>query len=292
MKIEINNNIYDSGEKFSFSKVDKDGEIISSNSNIHENKELDEMVNLDSSSYTDENDINRFNIIIDDNDCSDSFFDDVCDSLSESGIKFKKSKSGENINFGNCLVITLDQQYSSGFESIIFAPFNNARIGESDALALSMYASFKQGNISTTNILCGKSGYNVDENGNFSNIIPTDTETKIDENHDTSFVTISFGTQNMEASTVAECIRNGLARYVSYINNCDSQTDLIYRSTEGEDVKMVAEYFGATPDSLSFANKLENKEQLTAQAVINPAVKDIDMFNPKSDYSTRLSRKI
>ena len=290
MKIDIRDDNFSSNRKFSFSRINKDGEMIPSEADTIRKNELDEMINSNSQGLDiSENDINKLNIIIDDSDCSDTFFDEVCSTLSEDGIKYKISKNGENVNVGNAVVITLDQQYSSGYESIVFAPYDNARIGDSDALTLSMYAAFKQKDVSINNILCGKVGYRVDENGNVSNMIPTDTEKNIEENHDTSFVTISFGTQQIEPSVVAKSIESGLIRYISYMNNYDSQTDLIYRSSEGEDIKMIAEYFGSTPELLALANKLESREQIAAQAIINPSVKDIDVFKSDVDYSLELT---
>lgn len=283
-------NTYDyvENQKFNFGIYSKDGKIISSNidNNNNNNDELKNMLKSeDNNSNVSVNDINMLNIIIDDSDCSDNFFDEICKILSDDGLKFKVSKNGNGVNVGNSVVITLDQQYSSGFESIVFAPFDNARVGESDALALSIQSAFKNINLSTGNISCGKVGYRISDDGNVSNIVPTSTEEAIDENHDTSFVTISLGTQTIEPDDIAKCIENGLARYVCYINNYDSQTDLIYRSTDGESVEMVSNYFASTPESLSFANNLTNKETLDAQAIVNPVVKDLDVFNHRIDYS-------
>ena len=58
--------------------------------------------------------INNLNIIINDHECSDSFFDAVCKALEEKGIAFTVSHLGNGINVDNSVVVTLDMQYSSG----------------------------------------------------------------------------------------------------------------------------------------------------------------------------------
>ena len=53
-------------------------------------------------------------IIINDDNCGDNFFDSICNYLSDSGVDISISKDGEDINYNNSIVITLDQQYYSG----------------------------------------------------------------------------------------------------------------------------------------------------------------------------------
>ena len=60
---------------------------------------------------------NNSNIIINDNDCSDTLFQMVCDKLREDGIIFQVTSNGVNIDQDNSTVITLDQQYEKIIES-------------------------------------------------------------------------------------------------------------------------------------------------------------------------------
>ena len=88
------------------------------------------------------NDPTSMNIIINDNDCSDSFFTEVCSILIEEGIVFSTTKKCNGIDVDGSTVITLDQQYMAGPATVIFAPLQNCRIGNSDALALAAERAF------------------------------------------------------------------------------------------------------------------------------------------------------
>ena len=229
-------------------------------------------------------DINEMNLIINDNNCSDTFFQSVTDILKEDGVNFTTTRDGDNINQNNATIITLDQQYSAGEGTIIFAPYDNARVGNSDSLALAMYAAFYQNGFTVSDISCGKVGYEEDEDGNVHYYLPTSTEKEINEGYDSSFVTISFGTNNLNPEWVAKSIENGLARFVDYRNNYDSQQDLIYRADNGQDAEDVANYFGtSTADLVSF-NKLENTK-LGAQTIINPIAGNTEPFNKITIYN-------
>jgi hypothetical protein len=228
--------------------------------------------------------IDDLNVIINDCDCSDSLFDDVCDKLREDNIIFKQSRNNSDINYDGSVVITLDQQYVSGADTFIFAPYDNARIGDSDSLALSMQTALKQNGFLSDDILCGVIGYRENENGVITGVIPTKTEEAIDSSKDTSFVTISFGTDNVNAEWVAKSIENGLARFVDYRNNYDSQQDLIYRADVGQSAEDVANYFGTSTADLCSFNKLEST-QLNAQTIINPVAGNTEPFNKVTIYN-------
>lgn len=229
--------------------------------------------------------INDMNIIINDSDCSDTFFNDVCNKLSEDGIEFRATSGCENINEDSSVVITLDQQYSSGSDTIIFAPFNNARIGYSDSLALSMQAAFKQNGFLGNNITCGKIGYREDEDGNVTSMIPTETEEAVDTDSDTSFVTISFGTQNVNGEWVAKSIENGLARQKYYLDNYDSGADLIYRASADDSIEVVADYFNSDVGDLSLFNGLTTQSNLDSQTIVNPEVGEMEVFKQNSQFT-------
>ena len=289
MKIHVTNKeSFSQNKHFSLKKISKTGAILISYAAIgtsllvgssikksNDSTSIFPSVSVDVSSES----INQMNIILNDSDCSDTFFDEVCAYLKEDGIIFTPVKNNEAINQEDCVVITLDQQYSSGSSTLIFAPYNNTRLGDSDSLALSTQAAFKQNGFFVDSILCGKIGYRQDENGNVCTIVPTETEDCIDDSNDTSFVTISFGTQNNNPEWVAKSIENALARQKHYLDNYDSHADLIYRANSGESTKVVAEYFNSTVQDLTKFNQLPTSKTLDAQTIVNPNVPTIKSFD-------------
>lgn len=229
-------------------------------------------------------DINDMNVILNDCDCGNTFFSDVVENLENDGLKFRITSNCSDINLDNCTVITLDHQYSAGEGTIIFAPYNNSRIGNSDSLAISMQTAFDQNGFIVGDIACSQIGYSVNEDGTVNSSVPTPTEEAIGDEKDTSFVTISFGTQTVNAEWVAKSIENGLARQKYYLDNYDSQTDLIYRTNSGDSVDNVALYFGNEKSKLIAFNELTNKEFYDSQAVVNANVKDYEVFNRDSIF--------
>lgn len=228
--------------------------------------------------------INDMNIIINDNDCSHTFFEEVVANLTDDGIKVTTTSNGLDINQNDATVITLDQQYSSGPGTIIFAPYDNARVGESDSLALSMQAAFKQNGFEVDEISCAQAGFRENEDGSIDTYFPTDTEDAIDNDHDSSFVTISFGTQNQNAEWVAKSIENGLARQNYYLNNDDNNTDLIYRANSNDNINDVANYFGTDSSSLKEFNNLNDSELNDSEAIVNPVVENMNAFNSHGSF--------
>ncbi|MBR2828512.1 MAG: hypothetical protein IKE70_04710 [Bacilli bacterium] len=228
------------------------------------------------------NDLNQMNIVINDNDCSDLFFQDLCDELEKNGLQFQVTKGDHNLPVEG-IVITIDQQYSSGSNSFVFAPFSNTRFGFSDSLALSLRSGMMENGCSV-NLVGGKVGYQVDDFGNVSTLVPTSTEEKIPENNDISFATISIGTEKVSADLLAKSILSGLARQKYFLENEDTQTDLIYRANLGESVEDVAHYFGVSQESLISYNRLPDKSVLNSQTIINPGIEKMDVFHPESKY--------
>lgn len=224
-------------------------------------------------------DINGFNIIINDADCSNSFFSEITDILREDGLKFETAEGFKDINRDDAVVLSLDQQYSSGADTVIFAPYNNTRVGNSDSLALCMHSAFKQNGLSVEDIACGQVGFQKDENGNVNYTVPTATEKAIDNDKNTSFVTISLGTNIDDAKSVALSIENGLVRQYRYLQECDDNSDLIYRASTTDDLSVVAEYFGTTYKDLIETNKIKNESFGDSQTIVNPNVKNVDSFN-------------
>ena len=161
--------------------------------------------------------INDMHIILYDNDCSDVFFDSICEILERDGVNFTRTKDIQQVDVEDSTIITLDQQYSSGSNTLIFAPYDNTRLGYSDSLALAMNASFQHNGFSSNKILCGKVGFREEKDGKISNLVPTETEDCIDINHNASFVTFSFGTDSIEPEMVARSIEEGLIRQKLYL---------------------------------------------------------------------------
>ncbi len=179
--------------------------------------------------------VNALNIIINDSNCSDTFIKGIVEELSNDGIKFALTSDEKNIDVDNAVVISLDQQYISGPGTLVLAPFENGRLGNSDALALSMNAGFYESGFFTEDIQCGKLGYMQLDDGTVVERIPTETETNIGTDKNTSFVTICFGTQNTNSKLVAQAIERSLARYAYFINNEKTDLDLVLRIESGEE---------------------------------------------------------
>ena len=235
--------------------------------------------NVPEASNISSSEINELGIIINDSDCSDSFFSDVCNILRKDGIEFDTTSNCVDINKDNCTVITLDQQYSSGAGTLIFAPYSNTRLGNSDSLAIAMQSAFDQNCFFVDDILCSQIGFEKDFFGNVRYNVATDTEKAIDDDKDTSFVTISFGTTNNNAEWTAKSIENGLARYKGYINDYDTDSDLIYCANQTDSIDEISKYFGVDSAKLVKYNKIKDNNVADTQAIVNPNVQSMDVFN-------------
>ena len=222
--------------------------------------------------------IESLNVIIQNNDCGDSFFQKVCDILEEDHIPFKEVSGPLWEDIDNSTIVTLDMQYSAGSGTLIFAPVDNTRAGYSDSLALAMKAGLKESGIENLYIVSGMTGFREDEFGNVSQYVPTPTEEEVGNHLNTNFVTISFGTYNVEPKKVAKGIESGLARHKCYLNNYDAGTDLIYKSRSGEEVSVVADYFSTSVKDLCSYNRIKAMDALEERAVVNPNVQQMDVF--------------
>ena len=224
--------------------------------------------------------INSLNIIINDNDCREDFINSVCEELDKDGIKFTFTRNGENIDVDNAVVITLDQQYMAGPATVVFAPLENNRLGYSDALALAAEKAFYEKGFLVDGVVCGQMGFRENENGTISERIPTATESSIGTDKNSSFVTISFGTQNTHAGLTASSIESMLTRYYSYVTSDYAYSDLIYCVEDGEDYADVASKLGTTKAALDEFNETSDESTLlTGEAIINPVVGSRREFN-------------
>ena len=228
-------------------------------------------------------DVNQLKIFINDSDCSNRLFQDVCEKLNSDGILFTPTKKCTGLNIDGGVVFTLDQQYVSGPNTLILAPRENNRLGNSDALELATSTAFNEKGFFTGEISCGIVGYRETNDGEILERIPTETEEMIDSDNDTSFVTISFGTQNIDAELVAASIEDALARYVSYINSDNNnQQDFIYRVEPGNTLDMIARRYDTTIDKINSTNnrRYDDVQILTDQTIINPKADSIKEFRP------------
>lgn len=226
--------------------------------------------------------INELNVIINDNDCSDTFINDVCAALDEDGLKYQFTRAGENIDIDDSVVITLDQQYISGPGMVILAPYENERAGNSDVLAMAADTAFEQKGFFTDGIFCGKTGYRETEFGTTTTRVATSTEEKIGMDKNTSFTTICFGTSNINSGLVAESIENTLGRYVSYMKDVkDDTNDLIHRVGAADTISGLAEQYHTSSSNLNKVNGMDydNVSIQLDQAMINPAIENFSAFD-------------
>lgn len=212
-------------------------------------------------------DINKLNIIINDDDCSNVFIESVYRSLDSMGILYRFTKGIGDEDIYDATVITFDQQYISGPRIALIGAYQNGRRDNSDALALTMQASFEAHGVATDGIFCGKRGYRKSDNG-VATRVPTPTEEAIVNGTNTSFVTIALGTNIPDAHDMTNIMVEGLARYADYVarqNNCD----LVYRVEDGNDLDSLTKVFNRSEFDISNFNKLNTGIPNDA-AIINP----------------------
>ena len=101
-------------------------------------------------------DIKNLNLVINDNECGNFFIEQICEKLIEYGVSFNFSNHENNLPLNNAVVVTLDQQYVSGPNVSVIAPYHNKVNDTSDSLALSMHTAFKTKGIGVDGIYCGK----------------------------------------------------------------------------------------------------------------------------------------
>ncbi len=235
-------------------------------------------------------DINHLDIIVNDHDCSDNFFNGVCEQLETDGITFTKTAGNDNIDVNGAVVVTLDQQYLSGPGMVIFSPNNNERKGDSDALALAMETGFDANGISVDGIFSGKIGYRETDFGEVQSRVPTSSEEAISEDNDTSFTTLAFGTTSISPEVVAKSIENGLARYVNYEDNKAFNDDLIYRVEGGDIMPDVEKVFGCSQERIEAYNDLIDKNGYVYMndTLRNPHIGSYDAFDNEAEVNLKI----
>lgn len=296
-RIDVRNSdlLGEKGKKFTLSRKVKVGVIIAATivgiyglSEMNKNNDYNnppanidqyEEVSLEDPIEVSLNNINEMNIIINDNDCSDTFMEAIYNKLENDGINFTAAKNSKNIDIDNSVVITLDQQYISGPGMIVIAPYDNNRKGNSDALALACDTAFYEKGFLANGIECGIRGYRENSDGTILERIPTKTEDSIDSDKNVSFVTIAFGTDNTNSDLVVSSIENALARYYSFIKTNNIGEDLIYRSTKEDTIESICVKYGTNENNLRTINNIQTDNLPVNSTIKNPAVQVIREFN-------------
>ena len=224
------------------------------------------------------------NIILNNNECRSLFFDKVCEVLQQDGFPFQVVQGSLSGDVKNSTIITLDMLYSAGRDTLIFAPVDNTRVGYSDSLALSMQAGFLENGIQNQKIVCGQVGFRKDSEGNVQHCLPTPTEEAIGTDYNTNFVTISFGTDKVDPIQVAKGIESGLLRQKYYLEHDDIGSDLIYKSNTGEDITVVADYFGSSVRDLCMMNGIKGLDALEERVIINPSIRQMKVFDSHTSF--------
>ena len=275
---EVNSlsNNFSNDEKFYFENFADSGKYSES---LFEPIIIDDSINVSLA------DINNLNIIINDDECSDSYIEAICQQLDVLGIVYAFSKQEDNINSENSTIITLDQQYVAGPKVSIIGSYENNRGDNSDALALAMETSFRANGIASSGVFCGRRGYRQSSTDTITTRIPTPTEDTIPTDFDTSFVTISFGTDIPSAESVANVIVGGLGRYLAYINS-RGHADLLYRAGANDSIENLAEHFGSSSFEVSNLNGISDAIPCD-ESIINPIEYDSPIFDKNIPVKVR-----
>ena len=99
-----------------------------------------------------------------------------------------------------------------------------------------------------------------------------------------SFVTIALGTNCKDPELIAEVIKNALIRQKYYLDNYDKNADLVYRANKNDSIENVAEYFSSDTRSLSIVNNIKDSAFQDSQAIINPNVIGMPVFDKNSVF--------
>ena len=191
------------------------------------NIDLDNMVS-DSTLEVSIDDINdSLNLIINDNDCGNAFFENFCQSLENQGVEFLTSRANNNINYKNSTVITLDQQMVAGEGIALVGPQKDGTANHSEALLMSMLVTLHNDGWDA-NAIAGISQYQSLDNGDvIYTTVPSPTEqmaTKSDAQ-----ITVAIGTMPTDATTekLAKDVTVALGRYSHYLMNDAKDVEII-----------------------------------------------------------------
>ena len=190
------------------------GQKLSSNLN----HDLDTMISENSIDVS-TNDINQLNLIINDNDCGNAFFENFCHSLESQGIEFLTSRANDNLDYENSTVITLDQQMVTGEGIALVGPQKDGTANHSEALLMSMLVTLHNDGWET-NAIAGISQYQSLDNGDVVyTTVPSPTEQIATKSE--AQITLAIGTMPAEATTdkLVKDVIIALGRYSHYLAN-------------------------------------------------------------------------
>ena len=163
-------------------------------------------------------DINQLGVILNDNDCGNSFFKNICSSLEEQGLEFEISDHNDNIQYDNATVITLDQQLSYGEETFLIGPCQDGTASKSEALLKATQVTLANRGWDTQS-LAGLQKYAT---GADSDTVYTKVPSPTEENtpESSSQITIAIGTGGsiFSSEKIAEDVILSLARYQNYLD--------------------------------------------------------------------------
>lgn len=257
--------------------LNSNNKFIFGNSFGHYSEDLFEPVIIDDTIHVSLADINHLNIIINDDECSNSFIEAICQQLDQDGIRYTFTSGSDMLDVNDSVVLTLDQQYVSGPRVAIMGAYDNNRLDNSDALALAMDTAFRSSGVGSDGVFCGKRGYHTsDIYGEVRTRVYTPTEEAIGIDSNTSFTTISFGTGILSPEDTAHIIEDGLARYVAYVSEKDD-ADLIYRAEPNDTLDSLASRFGTSSFDISSFNSVDTV--VPDEAIINPVAYKTPIFD-------------
>ena len=76
-----------------------------------------------------------------------------------------------------------------------------------------------------------------------------------------------------------------MVRQKYYLDNYDKNADLVYRASESDSIETVANYFSSDIKSLSVINSIKDSSFQDSQAIINPNVIGMPVFDKNSTFN-------
>jgi hypothetical protein len=212
-------------------------------------------------------------IVLHNSNCDEKFFNAVCEYLKLTDLIFITGNDTKAMKAKRGIVICLDQKYNVGKHTMIFAPFDNDRNGDSDLLTLSMKAAFDRNDFEVNDIRSGKVNINDEKDKLAVTYEPFQSEIDIEPERNVSLTTIAFSFYDLVSpKDIAISIYYGILRYYYYLDNVLDTYDLIYRARTNENISDISEVFACNKDEILRYNKLTSDVIDSPQVLINPIV--------------------
>ena len=145
---------------------------------------------------------------------------------------------------------------------------------------MAAFRAFYEKGFIVDGVSCGKIGFKENEDGTVSERIPTPTENAIGKDKISSFVTISFGTQNTPPTLVASALENMLTRYYAYNVDYSIKEDLIYCVQKDDSYEIISKKMGASSEEINNYNDTIDKSiLLPGETLVNPQIENIRAFS-------------